>query len=284
MIAVRGVVFDIDDVLLDMDTLAVEAVDALVEPLSAHIGSTAKSVADGLGALYEILRRQLRSGAGESHDEAQALVARLHAWQAGVGTQGYQPKLWSRQVMLAEVLRTHGIAPSRALIEPVIEHYWQVIGARSHLFADAQALLARLQALRIPIRFATNSDGHLSFDDQAQTFTYDPMLAVQRKYQRLGPLWALGFLPAQVHVGDPVGKPHPAFAQKVLDAFKKEASLEPASLLVVGDSLNHDLLPFLGLGVHHGVWVLRRESGQAPAGVQIVRSLDEIDYEFRSNP
>jgi FMN phosphatase YigB (HAD superfamily) len=277
------VFFDVDDVMLDMDRIAHLGVQAVSTPLSREIGEEAARVVQAeLGAAYATLIRQLRS-AGVVHPEYEALRKEIARWQRGVTEAGYELKMFSRHTLLAIALEKHGHRVTKSAVHGAIDHYWQVLADATEVFADAKAAIERLFAGGVPFLLATNSDGFLILDEDAQTFRYDPEDAVRRKLARLGALRAIGIQDAQISIGDPIGKPNPAFYQKVLRDFAafygREAVLDRA--LAVGDSLTSDVLPMMHLGVRWGAWLVRSRSGgssflEAHPHVAAIRTLDEL--------
>ena len=143
--------------------------------------------------------------------------------------------------------------------------------------------IERFRTLGAHVHLATNSDGFLIFDEGAQTFLYDPEDAVAKKRARLGVVQEVGVLPEDVSVGDPIGKPAPAFFEAVLQEIKKRGCSAPLDRAVcIGDSLVNDVLPLMALGVTRGVWLLKEHTGPSVAvpehpGVIKLRDLRELE-------
>lgn len=254
-----AVFLDVDDVMLDMDRIADLGVRSVSTPLEASLGDAAEAVQATFAETYGVLIKQLRSKAGVVHPDFQALRGRIEEWQHGVTERGYEVKIFSRHALMAIALERHGHPVTKALVEGPVDHYWKVLADATEVFPDAKEAIARLRDEGTPFQLATNSDGFLSFDDDAGTFRYDPEDAVRRKLDRLDALRDLGIPDEQITIGDPVGKPKPGFYDAVLRDFAAVHG-RPAELgraVAVGDSLTSDVLPFLDLGVRFGAWVQR---------------------------
>jgi FMN phosphatase YigB (HAD superfamily) len=241
----------------------------VLTPLSAAIGEGAVPVQATFAEGYATLIRQLRSGSTTPLPEYAALEQEIARWQRGVTEAGYELKMFSRHSLLAIALAKHGYPVTHDLIHASMDHYWQVLADETEMFADARAVIERLQNDRTPFLLATNSNGFLIFDEPAQTFRYDPEDAVRRKLARLSALRAIGIQDAQISIGDPIGKPDPAFYRGVLRDFERfhgvAAELDRA--MAVGDSLTSDVLPMMKLGVRWGAW-LQRQRSEPPAFVE----------------
>jgi FMN phosphatase YigB (HAD superfamily) len=247
----RHVIFDVDDVVIDTDRAAVEAlaaVDRRIAPL--------------LQRHYETLIAHLR---GENPPEYGRLRVRIEGWQSGF----VEVKQWSRECLVAICLEDLGETPTAERVTREARAYWRAITERSTVYPDAAELARRCLAVGVSIHFATNSDGFLGFDEARRTFTYDPEDSARRKVARLHMLRAIGMNDHNITVGDPIGKPNPIFYQKAL------RGLDRGRTLVVGDSLTNDVLPFLEAGVARGAW-LRRQGGEGERGVPAVKSLLEL--------
>ena len=286
MSAPRWVVFDVDDVVLDMDHLSQEAERAVQVALTPVLGAApAARVYEGLHRSYATLRDQLRSSERAAPGGHDRLLSRLAGWQRGVLEAGYELKQWSRQGLLAVAFEDAGLPVARAPVALGARAYWGAVAAGTRILPDARRAVERARAAGVGVHFATNSDGWLGFDAEQDTLRYDPAVAVREKLGRLGALLALGFGPEDVTVGDPVGKPHRAFFERVMSdiAAKSGGAVDVASVGAVGDSLTHDVLPLMRMGASRGAWILRRGAPPTPApvpeapGVWRIRSLDELE-------
>jgi FMN phosphatase YigB (HAD superfamily) len=278
-------ILDVDDVILDMDRLAEAAFVASEAPLASALGDPelARAVSRDFAGAYAALRSQLRAPSGAVEPEAAAVQASMRRWQRGVEEAGHAPLAWSRQAMLAVALERHGLAVTRALIDGVVGRYWESIAAGTRLFEDAAALIRAAERAGTLVHLATNSDGHLALDEAAGTFRYDPEASRAAKWSRLALVGSVGLGPEAVTIGDPVGKPHRAYYRAVLADVARRLGRAPPleQTLVVGDSLTHDVLPFLELGARHGAWLLRGEQPEAQhPGVRVVRSLDALSSDW----
>jgi FMN phosphatase YigB (HAD superfamily) len=259
-------VFDVDDVLIDLHAAEPPAeaalAAALVEPLGAD---DAARVGERFHATVSALRADLVRAPG-------AIAA------------GHELKVWSRETWVAMALEDLGRPVTRKLVRAATDAYWDELAKASRLYEDARRVLERLKARQVPFHLATNSDGFLELDESWGTFFYDPADARARKLGRMRPLWGVGIEHVQVTVGDPIGKPHPAFYAQVLTDFgaRLGRTIAPTELTVVGDSLTHDLDPFLRLGATRAVLIVR---GRTPlpstdARVQIVTALTDAPTVF----
>lgn len=278
---IRHVIFDVDDVLVDTDLAVAAAERAIVEPLSQHLPrDIAERVGLALTAGYERLIRALRSGRQDR--DLDAWVGRIHAHQRAVTDAGYEPKLWSRESLVAIALEDVGVSLDGAIVSEAVRHYWRVVADRTVINADARRAVAIFKDRGISVHLATNSDGTLLYSDDVRAFVYDPAHALARKLERLACLGELGLEARDVSIGDPIGKPKRAFFEKVLTELgaKLGEAIAPDEVLAVGDSLTHDVLPLIALGARRGAWLVRAEVGRAPRpvegepGVMSIGSLD----------
>ncbi|MCB9650813.1 MAG: HAD family hydrolase [Deltaproteobacteria bacterium] len=279
------IIFDVDDVVLDMDQLsqvAERAVqDALTEPLGAD---AAARVYQGLHAAYDTLRAELRATAGGASEAHRRLIARFEGWQQASLQAGHELKQWSRQSLLSVALEDAGLPARPEWVELGARAYWAAVAEGTRILPDAQRAVAAARAAGLGVHFATNSDGGLTFDPASGTYGYDAAEATRQKVARLDALLALGFTRADVTVGDPIGKPHRAFYEAVLTdvAAKAGAPVDPGRVAAVGDSLTNDVLPLMRMGAERGAWILRKSEGPTPAEVPEaprvwrIRSLDEL--------
>ena len=106
-------IFDVDDVVINMDEAARVAEGVVRERLRAHMSlELADRVAAGLAKGYDILRQQLRGEAGRKDEAYEALLSRLRWWQRGAIERGFELKVF---------LQTHAFWPRR----------WRPRGSRS---------------------------------------------------------------------------------------------------------------------------------------------------------
>lgn len=279
------IIFDVDDVMVDMDALVHPAQAALRDAVAQQLGpANADRIMVHLEQSYATLRGQLRAPVGSDRGGVEALVARIHGLQRGVVEAGHEVKPWSRQVLLALALEDLGLPRTAGVIDAGVQAYWAAIEAHTQILPDAEAAILRAHARGQHVHLATNSDGWLSYDEARGTFVYDPEQANTNKRARLHGLCVHGLSQADITVGDPIGKPFPGFYTQVLADVQAQLGrpVDLSRTLVVGDSLSHDVLPFLARGAPHGAWLLRREQGPTPRpapehpGVFILRSLDEL--------
>jgi FMN phosphatase YigB (HAD superfamily) len=251
---IRCVIFDVDDVVVDTDA-AVRAANASVERVLG------KSVSDAFGRSYETLIAQLR---GQAAPEYPRLRARIDAWQKTLS----EVKQWSRECLLAIALEDAGEAPTFARVDAAARAYWQELTDKTVVYEDALALIRVLKQRGIGFHFATNSDGFLRLDDQLRTFVYDPDDSARRKLARLHMMREM--TAENTTVGDPIGKPKPAFYERVMQRAKADA----AHTLAVGDSFTADVKPFMALGTK-GVW-LKRHGAREDGAVQSLSELESM--------
>lgn len=280
------VIFDVDDVVLNTDQAATVAEAAIREPLSVQIGREAAArVEREFSRGYDILRRELRKEEGEESPEFAALEGRIRYWQRGVLDAGFEVKLWSRDSLAAIALERSGVPVVADRVAAIAGTYWRVLHEKTEMHGDARALVTSLARRSVLVHLATNSDGFLRFDERARTFFYDPADSHERKLARMDCVRMVGLDRADVTIGDPVGKPNPTFYERVLFDLSRKVTgaIDRSRLLVVGDSLTNDVLPFLAIGAAGGVWLRRSEIGRRPERlderpeVLVVGSLDDVE-------
>ncbi len=263
VMSIELAIFDVDDVVIDMDEAAQVAEGAVRERLCAHLSlELADRVSAGLGEGYDVLVQQLRGEAGRRDEAHERLLSRLRWWQRGAIERGFELKVFSRHTLLAAALEAERVPVTAAIINDVMDAYWAAVRDASVILEGARWAIERCRALGAHVHLATNSDGFLIFDEAAQTFYYDPEDAVRRKRERLGVVQQLGVEPEDVSVGDPIGKPAPAFFEAVLTDIRGHGCHAPLDRAVcIGDSLVNDVLPLMALGVTRGVWLLKERTG-----------------------
>lgn len=275
----RFAIIDVDDVFVDMDQLADASVDAVAATLRERLGDDkGLEVVDRFREHYAILRGELRSTEHQS-EAFLSLHADIVRWQRGVASEGFELKPWSRETMLAVALEREDVPVTGELVHDVVDSYWTVLAEQSRLFDDAVRVVTRLRDAGYFVHLASNSDGNLLYDDERQTFRYDPAHARRTKRARLGVLSGAGVDPDHVSLGDPIGKPDLEFFRVVLRAAEERAGA-PLVLeegIAIGDSFSHDVRPLLDLGVARGAWLLRRKDEASPdSRVQVIRTLDDL--------
>lgn len=278
--SVHHAILDVDDVLVRTSDTLDAASEAMLGPLSRHLGRAQAAAVQGEFRCYmEVAIRRLRAAGHVPDDECADLMRRTARWQSGLTEAGFEVKRWSRHALVACALEARGLPVTAAVVDEAADRYWATVAARAGIYPDAATFVARLRSAGVALHLATGSDGFLTFDDARQTFAYVPTESARRKMARLRDLTSLGFAPDDVTVGDPVGKPDAAFCRLVLRRFAAVtgAEVDLAGSVVIGDSLTEDILPFLDLGVAQGVWLLRdggARGGPCPPRVSVVRSLD----------
>lgn len=277
------VIFDVDDVLLEMEEPTRMAERAVEAPLAEKVGaSKARAIQEGFSKGYWTLIRYLRLPPGTVDLAYNQLRARIEKWQQGLVKQGYEVKPWSRDTLLAIAMEDAGVPPTYDLVEGALTHYWNTLAANTKIYDDARAILTELRKLNIPYHLATNSDGFLRLDDEEKTFVYEPSESAARKVKRLKALTDLGVPKNSITVGDPIGKPNAPYYARVLKEFSANVGneIEVASTLAIGDSLTSDVIPFLQAGVAHGAWLKRSEAVSLEEvredGVHVVGGLEVV--------
>lgn len=279
----RYAILDVDDVLLTTQQAEPRAARALLEALSAYLDSEkAAAVHREFVAHWRTLQRRHWSCAETAEDDYAVLEQSIAHWQRGVTEQGYQIKLWSRQVLLACALASQRVDVSERLVRGVTEAYWQEMAESVKVHPDGVAAIQRLGSTGCQVHLATDSDGFLVFDESEQTFTYDPEASAREKIHRLRALWSLGLGPRDVTIGDPIGKPDPEFSKRTIAEFSGKVghAVDVRRTVVVGDSFARDVEPFLRVGVAFGVWLVRDRADDETrscghARVAVVSSLAE---------
>jgi FMN phosphatase YigB (HAD superfamily) len=254
------------------------------DPLRSEIvEEMAEAVSRAFSRGYDELRQQLRRPLGLEAESFRAILARIAAWQKGVLGAGFELKLWSRDSLLAIALEDAGVEVTGRRLAAASESYWRVLAERTRVHEDAAAIISDLRDRGVAVHLATNSDGFLRFDEGAQTFRYDPAWARARKLERLAAIWILGLSDRDVTVGDPIGKPNPAFYESALAEFAAKlgsGAIARECAIAVGDSLTSDVVPFLEAGVARGAWLMRTPvtlpASNVHPGVTVIGSLREL--------
>jgi FMN phosphatase YigB (HAD superfamily) len=256
------VIFDVDDVVVDTDAATRAGSQAVVELLGPDVGGR-------FARSYETLIANLR---GQPAPDYARLRSRIEWWQRDLK----EVKPWSRECLIAIAMEDAGRTPAQ--VDQAARAYWQELTDKTVLYDDFAALAEKLVERRVKYHFATNSDGFLTFDEERKTFRYDPEDSAKRKVERLWRLKPHGLYALNITVGDPIGKPHRAFYERVLDdiSASQGVSIDRARVLAVGDSLHSDVLPFLAAGVGHGAW-LKRHGELEKAQVPVIRTLTELE-------
>ncbi len=251
-------IFDVDNVIIDTIDAAEKAQWALGEALTHFLDAdSAKRVENRFVFHYNTLAEQAKAGAGVIEKNFTTLLGRIKAWQQGVLGDGWELKLWSREVLLAIALEQSDIPVGKALIEDCLQPYWTALTKESKIRPDAVETIERCRQSGIAIHLATASDGFLDFNDKEKTFFYHPPTAVRRKLDRMKILQKLGLRDSDVSVGDPIGKPDERFFSQVLLDFeiKLGRKIDLGRTLAIGDNVSDDVLPLLKLGVARGAWL-----------------------------
>lgn len=250
-----GVVFDVDDVWLNMGECEAAGQRAMGAALETSGLSSAPRAVAGFAQAMATLRADLQSDAPRSA-ATEEWLRDIRAYQQDVERQGYELKRFSRETMLAAALRREGAPVSGPAIVAAVTAYWAAVRAATGLYPAAAEWWPALRTAGISVHLATNSDGYM--DWRAGAFVYDPERARARKRARLDALWQLGIAPEQVSIGDPFGKPDPRFYEGVRGAAGVGA---PEHWVAVGDSLRDDVAPFLEDGFGAGLWLVPDHGG-----------------------
>jgi len=280
-------IFDVDNVIIDTVHALEKAQWALVEALMNFMDAeSAKRVENRFGFHYNTLVEQAKAGAGVIEKNFATLLGRIKAWQQGVLGEGWELKLWSREVLLAIALEQWDIRVGKELLEGCLEPYWAALTRESKIRPDAAEAIERCRQSGIAIHLATASDGFLDFNDKEETFFYHPPTAVRRKLERMKILHKLGLKDSDISVGDPIGKPDERFFSQVLLDFETKLGrkIDLGRTLAIGDSVNDDVLPLLKLGVARGAWLAVHAGLEGKPGlldknprVGVVNSLTELE-------
>ena len=259
-----GVILDVDDVLVDMDAAVNAGIEAIGAPLETRFGpAVGARVQAGFRRAYHLLLDNLLGIRSNSDPEYGAFYAQISDLQSEVVRQGFEVKRWSRDTMLGWALRNEGLEIRDELVREVMAACWDAVAKGSRVANGAPELLQMLTAAGVPYHLATNSDGFLLLRDGR--FFYDPAHAIQAKLARLrAVLLELGIDEGAVSVGDPIGKPTPVFASRIIDDFQNLLSrkLRLDRCIAVGDSYTNDIMPLLDQGVGAGIWVRCRGVGE----------------------
>ncbi len=213
-------------------------------------GYSAKDPADwekipGGQAAYEVLLDQIRS------------------YQPEVIKKFGAAKLWSREVLLKLCADELRIELAGSMAEDAAAAFWEGVAQKSAVLPDAQALIAEIKRRGRSVHLFTSSDGHLSYNQPRQTFTYDPDRSRQQKIQRIERYRDQGLTYDTLTTGDPLDKPALSGFQSMLLAAEEyqHRPVEPQCCIMIGDSYQGDLaVPHDQLGFGLCVWYRRKIS------------------------
>lgn len=255
-----AVILDVDDTVIRMD-VAVRAGIGAVGAATGLDGDAADAVQQQFGRAYRLTQQWVMGWRAEDEPELAGLLECARRHQAPVLAAGHELKYWSRETMLAWAFESVGVDFDGALVMRVMRAYWDAVAAATELAPGAVATLEALRAAEVPFVLATNSDGMLSWT--ARGLEYDPEFSRRGKLRRLErALGQLGVEPDDVEVGDPIGKPSPRYAQRVMATVAARFGAPRwERVLAIGDSYPGDIEPFLAQGVGAGVWLRTRGSG-----------------------
>jgi FMN phosphatase YigB (HAD superfamily) len=282
---IRFVLFDVDDVLIEMERSIDLAERAVVAPLAEKIGRERAELAyRGLSTGYATLRAQLRAPPGVWLPEYREIRRRIEGWQRGLVEDGHEVKQWSRDTLLTIALEELGVVPDRSLVAKAMDAYWETAAIEGVMFEDAKQILRALAARGVHYHLATNSDGFLWLDESARTFRYDPEDAAERKRKRTRSLTEFGVRRDQMTVGDPIGKPSALFYERALSEMSAACGepVDRAALLAVGDSLTNDVLPLIALGAAKGALLDRHNGPNEPVPhpseprISVIKTLADV--------
>ena len=183
---------------------------------------------------------------------------------------------WSRELWLSVACQQCGVTIKN--LEKIVEaarSYWNAILAHSSIYPDAKKMLTDIEFSQWKVVLITNSDARLTATEQGQ-LAYDPEYSTRSKLARL-PATLLDHSNIKlVIVGDPVGKPHASFWEKVI----RDTGYNPLKDIgvMVGDSYASDIAGVAEHGIHG---VLLDRSGtisrsKAPEATDILGDLSGI--------
>ena len=251
-------IFDVDNVIIDTIDAAEKAQRALGKALTHFMDAdSANRVENRFVFHYNTLAEQAKAGAGVIEKIFATLLGRIKTWQQGVLGEGWELKLWSREVLLAIALEQSDIPVEKEWIEDCLQPYWAALTRESKIRPDAAESIECCRQAGIAIHLATASDGFLDFNDKEKTFFYHPPTAVRRKLDRMKILQKLGMKDSDISIGDPIGKPDERFFSQVLLDFETKLGrkIDLGRTLAIGDNVSDDVLPLLKLGVARGAWL-----------------------------
>ncbi len=284
---VEFVIFDVDNVIIDTVGAAQKAQLALGEALKNFMDpQSARRVKSQFISNYNTLAAQANAGVGVVVEKFESLLQCIETWQRGVLHDGWELKLWSREVLLAIALEQEDLPVTKEWIDGCLQPYWAALTRESRIRADAIDAVRRCRQAGIAIHLATASDGFLDFNETEQTFIYHPPTAVQRKLDRLKILQKLDLEDSDVSVGDPIGKPDERFFRQVLLDFEHKLgrNIDLGRTMAVGDNVSDDVLPLLSLGAARGAWLaIHNDLSGGPRlleknpRVGVVKSLSDLD-------
>lgn len=229
--------------------IVLDAAGTLVD-VAGSVGDAYAALAREQGARLD--PRRIERGFAQAMNDAPPLAfGKLPAPTRAVAARG-----WWRVVAHAALAEGADL-PEAFEFESFFERAWERFASPAawRVLPDVRPALRAFRARGLPLAVFSNWD------------------------QRLGPLLAgLGlagwFCRVLVSSELPAGKPSRAAFDAVADELR---AIEPAApLLMIGDRLDHDVLPAIDAG-WDAVWLDRSGRGGAPRGVGVVRDLREID-------
>lgn len=217
----------------------------------------------------------LRGETTERSEELRALIE--DAAEKVINPTDFKIDLrWSRELWLSVACQQHGVAVKRlkTIIEAA-ESYWNAFLAHSSIYPDAKKMFTDIKFSAWKVILITNSDARLTDTEKGQ-LAYDPEYSTRSKLARL-PAALLDHSNIKlVIVGDPVGKPHASFWEKVIH----DTGYNPLEdiAVMIGDSYASDIVGLREHGIHG---VLLDRSGtinrsEAPETTDIIGDLSAV--------
>lgn len=158
-----------------------------------------------------------------------------------------QIKKWSREVCLYISAAKFGVRLNSGEIEKATIELWKAITDHNPFYPDALIFLKSLIVNRKSFYLISGSDCRLVYDQKNNLFNYNPEYSRKLKLKRLQKFMDIGVKSENIFIGDPYDKPNPwVFKQALLKAKKDIGTF---TSVMIGDSVNNDLLPAFEAGI-----------------------------------
>lgn len=240
---------DVDDTLIDTAGTSTEASEGIREVFEVYFGvQKAEEVQQNFNILFALMMAGYRvrdddwtqvSGGKEAFERLLEYVESCQ--QQVIAAYGHYKK-WSREIFIKRACELAGIDVEPELVHEAADSYWMTLTERTEVFPDALKLSDSITEHNCPLFLVTSSDARLKMQPDGQ-FVYDPGYSEGLKRQRMELLREKGLRFRAISIGDPEDKPHPNFFTKAINLAESDLgiSIEPGSLIMLGDSFGGDL-------------------------------------------
>lgn len=271
---------DIDDCLIHTTQLTLDHLEVIRKSLDDFGVSVSQEITHTFAVHAQLQYDQHQGKSISSNDEKifQTFMDRLAELEKPIIEKWGEMKRWSREVNLYIAAEKHGVFLTQTVIQKTVERLWTIITQKAGFYEDSLPFLKKLFSQKIPVFLITSSDSRLTFDDAKKLFFYDPDYSRHLKMQRLTKFLDLGIPNSHIFIGDPYDKPNPWVFESALSEAKKEFG-DQCKAIMVGDSINNDLLPAQFAGYTKLYWINRQNDaskGNILDGIIEIHSLQNI--------